>query len=141
MHDAEHRITTFIDSMKAAKPDFIVDLGDFLTPAPKYAPHFAIWNAYPGPKYHVIGNHEMDGGYSLQQALAYRNMPSSYYSFQRNGFHFIVLDGNDKKSPELKGYQEHMGPQQLAWLKDELAKTVDPNRHFLTSGPGAGWRR
>ena len=136
MHDAEHRITTFIEIMKTAKPDFIVDLGDFLTPAPKYAPHFAIWNAYPGPKYHVIGNHEMDGGYSLQQALAYRNMPSSYYAFQRNGFHFIVLDGNDKKSPELKGYQEHMGTQQLAWLKDELAKTVDPIVIFSHQGLG-----
>lgn len=136
MHDAEYRITTFIDSMKLAKPDFIVDLGDFLTPAPKYAPHFAIWNSYPGPRYHVIGNHEMDGGYSLQQALAYRNMPSSYYSFRRNGFHFIVLDGNDKKTPDAKGYQEHIGVPQLEWLKTELAQTVDPVVIFSHQGLG-----
>lgn len=136
MHDAEYRITTFIDSMKVAKPDFLLDLGDFATPAPKYAPYFAIWNSYPGPKYHVIGNHEMDGGYSLQQALAYRNMPSSYYSFRRNGFHFIVLDGNDKKSPELKGYQEHIGTPQLDWLKAELANAVDPIVIFSHQGLG-----
>ena len=136
MHDAEHRITTFIDSMKIAKPDFLVDMGDFGTPAPKYTPYFAIWNAYPGPKYHVIGNHEMDGGYTLQQALAYRNMTSSYYSFQRNGFHFIVLDGNDKKTPDAKGYQEHIGTQQLEWLKTELSKTVDPIVIFSHQGLG-----
>ncbi|WP_080055092.1 metallophosphoesterase family protein [Spirosoma aerolatum] len=136
MHDAEYRITTFIDSMKIAKPDFLVDMGDFGTPAPKYAPYFAIWNSYPGPRYHVIGNHEMDGGYTLQQALAYRNMTSSYYSFRRNGFHFIVLDGNDKKTPDAKGYQEHIGTQQLEWLKTELTKTTDPIVIFSHQGLG-----
>ncbi|MCK5458064.1 MAG: metallophosphoesterase, partial [Melioribacteraceae bacterium] len=63
MHDSEYRIQTFIDSMKIAKPDFIIELGDFGTPAEKYASYFDIWNSFPGDKYHVIGNHEMDGGY------------------------------------------------------------------------------
>jgi Icc protein len=71
MHDSAHRISTFIDSMKAAQPDFIIELGDFGTPDEKYRPFFAIWNDYPGKKYHVIGNHEMDGGTSLEAALAY----------------------------------------------------------------------
>ena len=55
MHDAKERLTAFVDSMKTAKPDFVVDLGDFGTPAPKYAYGFEIWNSFPGPKYHVIG--------------------------------------------------------------------------------------
>ncbi|NOX64661.1 MAG: hypothetical protein GXO85_02400 [Chlorobi bacterium] len=50
MHDSEKRITTFIDSMKIAKLDFIIELGDFGTPAPEYAPFFSIWNSFPGPK-------------------------------------------------------------------------------------------
>ena len=32
MHDSQYRITKFIDSMKVAKPDFIIELGDFGTP-------------------------------------------------------------------------------------------------------------
>ncbi|GAB3257573.1 metallophosphoesterase [Larkinella harenae] len=136
MHDGEARLTAFMDSMKTARPDFIIELGDFLTPAEKYAPAFAIWKAHTGPKYHVIGNHEMDGGTSLQQALAYRNMASSYYTFDRNGFRFIVLDGNDKKSPELKGYQEHIGQQQIAWLKAELNKATTPIIIFSHQGLG-----
>lgn len=126
MHDSKQRITTFIDSMKIAKPDFIIELGDFGTPAEEYAHFFDIWNSFPGKKYHVIGNHEMDGGYSLEQAIAYRNMTSPYYSFDINNFHFIVLDGNDKKFPEQRGYQEYIGPKQATWLKLQLQNSINP---------------
>ena len=136
MHDSKERITTFIDSMKIAKPDFIIELGDFGTPAIEYAQYFEIWNSYPGRKYHVIGNHEMDGGYSLEQAIAYRNMSSSYYSFDINKFHFIVLDGNDKQFPEQKGYQKYIGPKQANWLRLQLQSTVNPIVIFSHQGLG-----
>lgn len=126
MHDSEHRITTFIESMKLTQPDFIIELGDFGIPHEKYHHLFDIWNAYPGKKYHVIGNHEMDGGTSMAKALDYRNMTSSYYKFKQNGFLFIVLDGNDKKSPDQKGYRSYIGPEQQKWLKEELKEARLP---------------
>jgi len=126
MHDSEYRITTFIENMKAAQPDFIIELGDFGIPHEKYHHLFDIWNAYPGKKYHVIGNHEMDGGTSMTEALNYRKMPSSYYKFNKNGFLFIVLDGNDKKSPDEKGYRAYIGPKQQNWLKNELKQAKQP---------------
>jgi predicted phosphodiesterase len=134
MHDSEYRITTFIDAMKKEKPDFIVELGDFATPDPKYAKYFDIWNSFPGDKYHVIGNHEMDGGTSHEKAVAYRGMKSGYYSFNKNGFHFIVLDGNDKKNPEVKGYKQFIGPEQVTWLKNDLAKAGFPVVIFSHQG-------
>ena len=134
MHDSKQRITAFIDSMKIAKPDFIIELGDFGTPAAEYAHLFDIWNSFPGKKYHVIGNHEMDGGYSLEQAIAYRKMTSSYYSFDINNFHFIVLDGNDKKFPELKGYQKYIGQEQAGWLRLQLQNVVNPVVIFSHQG-------
>lgn len=136
MHDSAHRITTFIDSMKAAKPDFIVELGDFLIPKEQYDPYFDIWNSYPGPRYHVIGNHEMDGGTSLEEAIAYRNMPNSYYAFIQNGFQFIVLDGNDKKFAEQKGYQTFIGTEQTEWLKAQLETAENPVVIFSHQGIG-----
>lgn len=134
MHDSEYRITTFIDAMKKEKPDFIIELGDFSTPEPKYAKYFYIWNSFPGDKYHVIGNHEMDGGTSREKAVEYRNMKSSYYSFNKNGFHFIVLDGNDKKNPEVKGYPQFIGQEQVNWLKADLAKAQGPVVIFSHQG-------
>lgn len=120
MHDSEMRITAFIDSMNIAKPDFIIELGDFGIPDERYTPYFDIWNSFQGQKYHVIGNHEMDGGTSLDEALSFRNMKNSYYTFAQNGFQFIVLDGNDKESPDQKGYKSFMGEKQLSWLQNEL---------------------
>jgi len=134
MHDSEYRITTFINSMKKENPDFIIELGDFATPDPRYAPYFAIWNSFPGEKHHVIGNHEMDGGFSREQTMAYLQMNSSYYSFDKNGFHFIVLDGNDKKDPEARGYKQFIGQPQIAWLRADLARTTHPVVIFSHQG-------
>ena len=136
MHDSENRISSFIDSMIIAKPDFIIELGDFGTLAKKYAHYFDIWNSFPGPKYQVIGNHEMDGGTSLEEAVAYRNMKHSYYTFSKNGFKFIILDGNDKKEENQKGYRSYMGNKQLVWLKEELEEASEPVVIFSHQGIG-----
>ena len=130
MHDSEYRMTAFIDAMKKENPDFIIELGDFTIPKPEYQKAYDIWNSFPGDKHHVIGNHEMDGGTTKEKALAYRKMESSYYSFDKNGFHFIVLDGNDKNDPSKTGYQQLIGPEQLAWLKNDLAQTQFPTILF-----------
>ena len=136
MHDSEKRISSFIDSMIMAKPDFIIELGDFGIPSEKYAPYFSIWNSFPGLKYHVIGNHEMDGGTSLDEAVAYRKMKNSYYTFSKNGFKFIVLDGNDKKEENQKGYRSYVGKEQLDWLKNELKIARKPIVIFSHQGIG-----
>ena len=137
MHDAEKRITTFIDSMKIAKPDFIIELGDFGIPKKEFEPYFNIWNSFPGPKYHVIGNHEMDGGTTLDEAVSYRNLPNSYYSFDQKGFHFIVLDGNDKEFPDQKGYKSFVGKEQISWLRNELDEAEYPIIIFSHQGIGS----
>ena len=134
MHDSEYRLTTFINSMKAEKPDFIIEMGDFEIPDPKLAYLVDIWNSFPGEKFHVIGNHEMDGGTSKAKAVEYLKMKGSYYSFDRQGFHFIVLDGNDKKSPDVKGYPQFIGPDQVEWLKDDLLKAEHPVVIFSHQG-------
>jgi Icc protein len=141
MHDSEYRIQTFIDSMKTAQPDFIIELGDFGIPDPKFKHLFDIWNSFPGEKHHVIGNHEMDGGTSRDEAVSYREMTNSYYSFDKNGFHFIVLDANDKIDQNAKGYKQYIGTEQQNWLKENLAATQLPTVVFshqgLTISPGA----
>lgn len=136
MHDSEKRITTFIDSMKIAKPDFIIELGDFGIPKKEYLKYFDIWNSFSGPKYHVIGNHEMDGGTSIKRALDFRDMKSSYYTFKMKGFKFIVLDGNDKQNKSEKGYTSYMGKKQVKWLQNELNIATNPIVIFSHQGIG-----
>ncbi|WP_155907222.1 metallophosphoesterase family protein [Lunatimonas lonarensis] len=126
MHDSEYRLDTFIDEMIQEKPDFIIELGDFFPPDEKFAHFYGIWNKYDGEKYHVIGNHETDGGFSLVDVLKSRKMENSYYSFQKSGFHFIVLDGNDQKSPDTKPYFRYIGNDQIEWLKEDLKESSLP---------------
>ena len=52
------------------------------------------------------------------------DIPAQYYSFDVSGYHFVVLDGNDKKDPPQKGYAHYIGIEQMAWLKKDLAQTT-----------------
>ena len=127
MHDGEARMRVFIDRMKKEKPDFIFQLGDFCQPRDTNKKFLSIWNEFPGPRYHMLGNHDKDGGFSWKQVMAFWDMEKRYYSFDRDGWHFIVLDGNEK-SPvkKIPGYPRYIGAEQLAWLADDLKKTKLP---------------
>ncbi|WP_052573916.1 metallophosphoesterase [Haloferula sp. BvORR071] len=125
IHDADARLTAFIDAMLAEKEkvDAIMQLGDFCIPKPVNRDFLAIFNRFPGPKYHVLGNHDMDGGFKREQAVAFLGMPARYYSFDLGGCHFIVLDGNDMPPDWKGGYPAYLAADQVAWLEKDLAAT------------------
>ena len=66
IHDADDRLKTFVDAMTAAKADAIVQLGDFCIPKAANQPFLDIFRRFPGPRYHVLGNHDTDGGFSRE---------------------------------------------------------------------------
>lgn len=128
MHDADERLKAFTNAAMEEQCDFIAQLGDFCRPY-KYNQSFMdVWNSYPGPKYHVIGNHDMDGGFSRETVVEYWKSGAKYYSFDSNGVHFIILDGNDVNPSENKasGYARFIGREQLNWLKKDLRETENP---------------
>jgi len=126
IHDADSRLADFIDVATREGCDFVIQLGDFCRPYDYNLGFMGIWNSFPGPRHHVIGNHEMDGGFTREQVVEYFGMPTKYYSFDANGFHFIVLDGNDKKENPTPGYARYIGPSQLEWLRADLRGAVGP---------------
>lgn len=125
MHDANERLKIFVEAAREAKTDFILQLGDFCRPYDSNTSFMDIWNSYEGNGYHVIGNHDMDGGFSREAVLKYWDSIAKYYSFDLNGFHFIVLDGNDLNPSEDKapGYARFIGEEQINWLKKDLRLT------------------
>ena len=136
MHDADKRLATFIDSAQKEELDFIIQLGDFCCPQIYNQDFLNIWNQYPGKKYHVIGNHDMDGGFTKEQVLAFWGAEGKYYSFDCKKFHCVVLDGNDQDpSPNRPaGYARYIGPEQLNWLEKDLAQTDLPTLVFCHQG-------
>lgn len=124
MHDSERRANIFIDAMNKEQPDFIIQLGDFCVPKPENRKLLEIWDGFKGDKYHVLGNHDTDGGFTKAQALEFWSVEKPYYSFDEGGFHFVVLDGNEKSETEkISGYARTIGKQQLNWLKEDLKNT------------------
>lgn len=132
MHDADQRVQAFIHAMTAVHPDFIIELGDFCQPTAKNRDFLNIWNSYPGDKYHVLGNHDMDGGFKRDSTVAFLQSPGRYYSFDKDGFHFVVLDGNDMDpSPNRPaGYAHFFGKEQQEWLRKDLGRSKNPTVIF-----------
>ena len=123
IHDAETRLTAFVDAMTAAQADAVIQLGDFCIPKPENQPFLEIFRRFAGPQYHVLGNHDTDGGYSREQAVKFLGMPARYYSFDLAGFHFVILDANDRPPGHKSGYPKFIGRDQLDWLVHDLATT------------------
>lgn len=127
MHDGLARTQAFVESMKKAKPDAIIQLGDFAYPNSKNSDVITLFNHAHDKSLHVIGNHDTDSGHTQQQCLDIWGMPNRYYVQDINGLKLIVLDGNDSGSPEHKGgYKSYIGPEQSQWLKEQLEKLEGP---------------
>ncbi len=128
MHDGIKRIGKFIGEAQKRDLDFIIQLGDFCRPYPHNQIFLDTWNSYSVEKFHVLGNHDMDGGFSREQVLEFWGASQKYYSIDKDGFHIIVLDGNDKNPSPNKatGYARFIGEVQKQWLKEDLSKTDKP---------------
>ena len=150
MHDASRRLQVFVDSANAAEADFSIQLGDFCMPKRENRSFSDIWKTLERSGYHVLGNHDMDGGCTREQNVSYLSMTGRYYSFDMKGWHFVVLDGNDPLNqadqgyphtvtdplnpPEL-GYQCNIAEDQLMWLRADLEATKLPVVVFVHQSP------
>ena len=123
-------MTSFVDAMSAQEVDFIIQLGDFCIPDPGNDEFMTAWNKFTGPRYHVLGNHDMDGGHSRERVVEYYGMPHRCYSFGTKGVHFVVLDGNDPGGSS-QGYARFVGAEQLEWLRSDLEAHPLPTVVFI----------
>ena len=129
MHDSPQRITAFAAAMDEAKADFICQLGDFCIPLERNRDFFKCWEQFEGPRYHVLGNHDMDEGFTQDQAVAYYKMPGKHYAFDAKGVHFIVLNDNEPGG-KSEGYKRYISKEQLSWLSEILQQTQLPTIVF-----------
>lgn len=117
----------------------------------------SLFRDFEKPSYHVIGNHDCDMC-SKEQVFSYYGVDyGTYYSFDQGGFHFVVLDpcyfqkdgqyisyenGNYfDLSYEKEPVLPYLPPEQIQWLREDLARTPYPSVLFshqrLTRDPVA----
>ena len=129
MHDGVERITAFVEAMEREQAQGIVNLGDFCVPHARNDAFLAAFDRFAGPKLHVLGNHDTDGGYKREQVLEYWKSPARYFSRDEHGLHLVVLDGNDPDGK--RGYPCSVNDEQIAWLEKDLAATKAPTVIFI----------
>jgi hypothetical protein len=129
-----------VGAMNRERVAFLVELGDFKDqdePAVEEATLRYLeeieseLQRFAGPAYHVLGNHDMDSISKSQFLARVENAgvdaQASYYSFDRGGLHFVVLDANFRAdgAPYDHGdfdYRDtNVPPRQLDWLARDLA--------------------
>ncbi|MCX6223420.1 MAG: metallophosphoesterase family protein [Bacteroidia bacterium] len=132
MFDADQRTQAFVNAMTALNPDFIIELGDFCQPVAKNRGFLDIWNSFRGSRYHVLGNHDMDGGFSRDSTVAFLHSSGRYFSFDKEGFHFVILDCNEANpAPDHQaGYAHFIGTDQQEWLRKDLGLSKFPSVLF-----------
>ncbi|MGI9542413.1 MAG: metallophosphoesterase family protein [Cyclobacteriaceae bacterium] len=137
MPDADFRLEQFISEAQHRELDFIIQMGDFCHPIKENNRFLSLWQKYGGPKYHVLGNHDMDKG-SKQQVCDFWGIEKPYYSFDKAGIHFIVLDANflykegkfiDYEHSNFyvdSSYRTFISPEQIEWVRSDIDATDNP---------------
>lgn len=137
--DAERRLDAFVDAMAAeADCDALVQLGDFAYPNQNHQVYADRFNEAHERTIHVVGNHDLDLGLTLADCQKAWGTKSSYYATDIGDLRIVVLDGNEKGSPDYeRGYPSFIGAKQLKWLAEELASNDRPTV-ILSHQPLAG---
>lgn len=148
--EALTKMKEFIDTANREKVDFIIELGDFKdqdkvpneSNTLRYLTDIeAVFQQFNGPVYHVLGNHDMDS-LSKEQFLSHvvnTGIPptQSYFSFNKRGFHFVVLDANTTKEGKAYDHGNYVWtdafipPAQVDWLKNDLKSNKLPAIVFV----------
>jgi manganese-dependent ADP-ribose/CDP-alcohol diphosphatase len=137
------KLTACVQHYNKQELSFVVHLGDFIDrDFESFDKVVPIYNRLKAPHYHVLGNHDfsvVDDKKLLVPAKL--GLKQRYYDFARNGWRFIVIDGNDvslyawpKGDPRTKAAAEYykslkprppswngaLGYEQLKWIEAKL---------------------
>jgi 3',5'-cyclic AMP phosphodiesterase CpdA len=147
-----------VEFMNRQKVDFLVELGDFKdqdsSPVEERTLLYLrtiekVFRRFQGPKYHVLGNHDLD---SISKEQFLKNITNTnvsseqtFYSYDSRGVHFVVLDANfrsDGVAYDHGNFQwtdAYIPQVQLDWLQKDLVTTCLPTivfAHQLLDGMG-----
>ncbi|MCP4644394.1 MAG: hypothetical protein GY851_28380 [bacterium] len=154
------KLAECVDLMNQEKVDFLVELGDFKDQdsPPEEAKTLeylkrieAVFQQFDGPRYHALGNHDMDSVSKEQFMAAVTNTKippeRTYYSFDSKGLHVVVLDANftNDGTPYDHGNfnwtDANIPQEELDWLKADLEASKRPVvvcLHQLLDAPDEG---
>ena len=138
--DSLTKMREAVERFNSEALDFVIELGDLKDMGPDQNPKEALrflddierqLQAFRGPVYHVLGNHDMDC-LSKEEFLSHTRNPGdangkAYYAFSVRGVRCIVLDANfnEDRTPYDRGNFQWtsawLPDEELDWLERELS--------------------
>lgn len=139
--------------------DFVFNTGDCIFDSLQTDKDTAIaeWDAFqsiltpdfPIPVYHAIGNHDVwgwglpeeeratqqhDPAYGKGMALQKLGLSNGYYSFDKGGWHFVILDDTyPEDKPSDHPYTGKLDDEQYSWLVADLTATNETSPICIVS--------
>lgn len=120
------------------KPSFLVELGDFIDAADSVDVEQVYlktinrqFSAICPQRHYVLGNHCVDT-LTKQEFLGGVEQETSYYSFDQEGVHFVVLDSCFRSDGQPYGRKNshwtdtNIPPAQIEWLESDLKANDRP---------------
>jgi predicted phosphodiesterase len=139
------KMTECVNFMNDKKVDFLVELGDFKDQGNPVSEKETliyleaieqVFRQFRGPRYHVLGNHDVDSISKEQFLTCVENTGisnlSKFYSFESNELHFVVLDanymadGSDYDHGNFNWTDTNISQKELSWFKTDLAASSKP---------------
>lgn len=131
-----------IDRFNRENLDLAIELGDFIDAAEEVAVEFGylktidtVFAKFRGDRHYVLGNHCV-WTLTKEQFRDNSEARATYYSFDRKGVHFVVLDAcyrADGVAYENKNYEwtdTEIPPEEREWLEEDLSRTDLPSLVF-----------
>ncbi len=144
-NESHLKMREFVEIMNQKKVDFIMHLGDMKDEDENKKEQDTLnylkiieseFSNFNGPTYHCVGNHDVDSITKSQflNGIENTNIPktNSYYSFDFNQFHCIVLDANYTedgidhfyKSP-INFQNTNIPNKEIDWLEKDLLENTN----------------
>ena len=147
---SEQKLKRCVDHFNDMDLEYVVHLGDFIDrDIASFDVVSPIYKQLKISSYHVLGNHDFSVSDEYKSKVPeIMGLAERYYDFKKNGWRFIVLDGNDisfhaypENSDDYKFaenyYEEHqiksprwngaVGDRQLSWLENVLQSASSAN--------------
>ena len=131
------KLKAAVEVLKTRELDLVVCLGDVIDKSDTVEAELVCirevtdsLDSLDAKKHFVLGNHDVSE-LTKDQFLGAVGAKRSYYSFDCNGVHMVILDSNFNSDgrPFAPGNFEWndawVGDEQIAWLKDDLTATGD----------------
>ena len=141
--ETNKKLNSAAEEFQTSGLDFVVELGDLIDAADSVETELSYlrtinreFSKLSTDRHYVLGNHCVDT-LTKTEFLQEVGQKESYYSFDRAGFHFILLDacfrndGVPYGRKNSKWNDANIPPAELAWLREDLQSTKLPTIVFV----------